>query len=92
MKTKKELNVIKEEVETLNKKLTELTEEELEQVAGGRKPVIRTDDHNMLEYGFCYKDKALLITVVRKPNGKICVCSKCRSIYRRKKGSFWEED
>ena len=35
MKTKEELNTIKEEVETLNKKLAELTEEELEQVTGG---------------------------------------------------------
>ena len=35
MKTTEELNTLKEEVETLNKKLNELTEEELEQVAGG---------------------------------------------------------
>ena len=35
MKTKEELNALKEEVETLNKKLAELNEEELAQVAGG---------------------------------------------------------
>ena len=35
MKTKEELNTLKEEVETLNKKLAELTEEELAQVSGG---------------------------------------------------------
>ena len=35
MKTKEELNALKAEVETVNKKLAELTEEELEQVAGG---------------------------------------------------------
>ena len=35
MKTKEELNALKEEVETLNKKLAELTEEELRQVSGG---------------------------------------------------------
>ena len=35
MKTKEELNTIKEEVEALNKKLAELTEEELSQVSGG---------------------------------------------------------
>ena len=35
MKTKEELNAIKEDVETLNKKLKELTEEELNQVTGG---------------------------------------------------------
>ena len=34
-KTKEELNAIKEEVETLNKKLHELTDEELAQVSGG---------------------------------------------------------
>ena len=36
MKTKEELNALKEEVETQNKKLHELTEEELAQVSGGR--------------------------------------------------------
>ncbi len=35
MKTKNELNALKEEVETVSKKLHELTEEELEQVVGG---------------------------------------------------------
>ena len=35
MKTKEELNALKEEVETLNRKLHELTEEELTQVSGG---------------------------------------------------------
>ena len=35
MKTKEELNALKEEVETLNKKLAELTDEELAQVSGG---------------------------------------------------------
>ena len=35
MKTVEELNALKEEVETLNKKLAELSEEELAQVSGG---------------------------------------------------------
>ena len=35
MKTKEELNTLKEEVETVNKKLAELTDEELAQVSGG---------------------------------------------------------
>ena len=35
MKTVEELNALKEEVEALNKKLAELSEEELKQVAGG---------------------------------------------------------
>ena len=35
-KTKEELNALKEEVETMSKKLHELTDEELEQVSGGK--------------------------------------------------------
>lgn len=35
MKTKEELNAIKEEAEPLNKRLAELTEDELAQVIGG---------------------------------------------------------
>ena len=35
MKTKEELNALKAEVETVSRKLAELTEEELAQVAGG---------------------------------------------------------
>ena len=51
MKTAEELNALKNEVEALNKKLAELTEEELAQVAGGidfddfRKDVT-TESHN----------------------------------------------
>ena len=37
-KTKEELNALKEEVETMSGKLSELTKEELEQVAGGGEP------------------------------------------------------
>ena len=44
MKTKEELSEIKEEVEKLDKKLHELTEEELEQVTGGKE---------ILESGTC---------------------------------------
>lgn len=35
MKTKEELNAIKEEFENLNRKLAELTEDELKKVTGG---------------------------------------------------------
>ena len=35
MKTKEELNALKAEVETLSKKLAELSEDELKEVAGG---------------------------------------------------------
>ena len=40
MKTKGELNALKEEVEAVNEKLNELTPEELEQVNGGAKEAI----------------------------------------------------
>ena len=38
MKSKEELNALKEEIENLNQKLAELTEEELTQVSGGFEP------------------------------------------------------
>ena len=38
-KTKEELNKLKEEVEAVNKKLAELTPEEIAQVSGGFGPV-----------------------------------------------------
>ena len=41
MKTKEELNKLKEEVEAVNEKLQELTEEELEQVNGGAKGALQ---------------------------------------------------
>ena len=39
------MNIIKEEIETLNEKLQELTPEELEQVTGDRRPIIDTLHH-----------------------------------------------
>ena len=47
MKTKEELNALKEEVEILNKKLAELTDEELAQVSGGG--VVEITSAKMLE-------------------------------------------
>ena len=45
MKTEEELNALKAEVEALNKKLHELTEEELAQVSGGGPTVrVKEDD------------------------------------------------
>ncbi|MDO5445811.1 MAG: hypothetical protein Q4F31_09365 [Eubacteriales bacterium] len=38
MKTSEELNTLKEEFETLNKKLSELTDDELSLVTGGSEP------------------------------------------------------
>ena len=49
MKTKEELNALKEEVENLNKKLHELTEEELAQVAGGVLPYYTETTEIMIE-------------------------------------------
>ena len=46
MKTTEELNTLKNEVETLNKKLAELTEDELAQVSGG---VERHDINSFIE-------------------------------------------
>ena len=49
-KTQEELNELKNEYETLNKKLKELTEDELLQVTGGTIPAMeevrRTDGHS----------------------------------------------
>ena len=45
MKTKEELNALKEELESRNRKLAELTEEELAQVSGGGPAVrVKGDD------------------------------------------------
>ena len=44
MKTKEELNALKEEVETVSRKLHELTEEELAQVSGGIVPPSQRED------------------------------------------------
>ena len=44
MKTTEELNALKEDVETVSRKLHELTEEELEQVAGGINPSTMFDN------------------------------------------------
>lgn len=38
MKTEEELKELREELEALNEKLAELTEEELSEVAGGARP------------------------------------------------------
>ena len=70
MKTKEELNVLKAEVETLNKKLAELTDEELSQVAGGS---IWPSDAHYFDLG----GRALLLTVIDgsfypKPIGVCC--------------------
>ncbi len=46
MKTKEELNALKEEVEAMNKKLAELTEDELRLVVGGTEVEFFFDDQS----------------------------------------------
>ena len=59
MKTKEELNALKEEVETLSKKLAELNEDELAEVTGGFIPPLppsANHDHGQLTE----KDKRII--------------------------------
>ena len=49
MKTKEELNSLKEEVEVIGKKLTELNEEELMQVSGGCGAGLDNSDYGVSE-------------------------------------------
>ena len=53
MKTKEELNALKEEVETVNKKPPMLTEDELEQVSGGLKKLCGDGDCENCKYTTC---------------------------------------
>ena len=48
MKTKEELCALKEEVEAINRKLAELTEEELAQVVGGVVVNPKNNDRNFI--------------------------------------------
>ena len=52
MKTSQELSALKEELTAMNKKLAELTDEELTQVAGGISR--RTDDPEQYEANTCF--------------------------------------
>ena len=52
MKTKEELNALKKEVEAMNKKLAELTEEELKQVSGGLGPSLKKKKIYCVECGY----------------------------------------
>ena len=57
MKTKEELNALKNEVETLNKKLAELTEEELALVVGG---ILPKDHYENIILSSAEQDKMIL--------------------------------
>ena len=49
MKTKKELNALKEEAETRSEGLCKLTDEELEQVTGGYVQFVEIDDGDLID-------------------------------------------
>ena len=72
MKTKEELNALKNEVKALNKKLAELNEEELAQVAGGSvDDVYQRYNEDVSDYmrGLLNPDWAYQSTLYRKdPN------------------------
>ena len=50
-KSKEELNKLKEEVDAVNEKLQELTEEELEQVNGGAKGALQVGVSTLIGVG-----------------------------------------
>ena len=56
MKSKEELNELKEEIESVNKKLLELTPEELAQVTGG------TNSEHLAKYGYI-----ALVPIIQPP-------------------------
>ena len=57
MKTKEELNALKAEVEALNKKLAELTEDELMQVAGGNEFYGLDNEERIFEPGSRFSER-----------------------------------
>lgn len=62
MKTAEELTAIKEAVETLNKKLAELTEEELEQVTGGYQLPIHIEGLSGITKDIMPKERDIALT------------------------------
>ena len=50
MKTKEELNAIKKDIETLNNKLSELSDEELLQVSGGINTPADSNSNDFVKY------------------------------------------
>ena len=64
MKTKEELNALKEEVEAMSKKLRELTDEEMAQVTGGH-----------INYYYCSKCDLRVLAPAK--SGGAVKCFKC---------------
>ncbi|MCQ2435565.1 MAG: bacteriocin [Clostridia bacterium] len=83
MKTRKEFSAPKEEAETLNEKINELTNEELEQVTGG-KPVTVGDFRADKGAWYCTAcDKITTPDAEAKENGYKCKdCGKEFSVFK----------
>ena len=77
MKTADELKELKEEVETLNRKLHELTEEELEQVTGGGRPPKRPETEKKSTHYKKAAPGALLCPQCNQPRLPHRVCPNC---------------
>ena len=73
MKTKEELNALKEEVDTLNKKLAELNEDELKQVAGGLDLNLDFGKFCESDYDIVYKKDGVEVEDLTKPGNYIAV-------------------
>ena len=71
MKTKEELNALKEEVEALNKKLAELSEDELKQINGGFIPPLPRAD-NLFHGMFDSNSKTVHLNTGLGPEGYDC--------------------
>ena len=71
MKTKEELIALKEEVETLNKKLAELSEDELAQINGGLIPPLPRAD-NPFHGIFDGNPKTVHLNIDMGPEGYDC--------------------
>ena len=79
MKTIEELKSLKEEVETMNKKLAELTEEEMRQISGGGTSVFR--------YYYCNGCHRKVIKPIK--TGDTVKCNRCGGPVE-KKYEFWK--
>ena len=77
MKSKEELNALKAEFETLTQKLAGLTEEELEQVSGGRRPQKRPETKKKSAHNKKPAPGVLLCPQCNQPRLPHRVCPNC---------------
>ena len=87
MKTPEELNALKNEVETMNKKLAELTDEELSQVSGGWEDEFKQGYDN-LQHGLDVADYLGKFYVKLMNEGK----EQARKYYNSIKSELNDED